>query len=142
VSHVGGKKPVVAIHVGGMTLVTASHTGKTSPTSTSHVGDQLLASASHVGSMSLATTSHVGGIDTIEKPRCIGRNPKFLCILCKGYHLTHLCPAIVMVREAWSLSDGPSSSESSSVSQQSNQYLVEEVVCRCNLRLKPLLFWG
>jgi hypothetical protein len=72
--------------------------------------------------------SHVGGIDTVEKPRHIGHKPKFPCNICKGDHLTHLCPAIVMVRRAWSLSEGPSSSVSSLVSQQSNQSLVDEVI--------------
>jgi hypothetical protein len=65
----------------------------------------------------------------IEKPRRIGCKPKFLCILCKGDHLTHLCPAIVVVQEVWSLSDGPSSSELSLVSQQSNPSLVDEWSC-------------
>jgi hypothetical protein len=68
-----------------------------SPTSASHVGDQHLASASHVGSNPPATASHVGGIDTVEKPRCIGCKPKFPCNICEGDHLTHLCPAIQVV---------------------------------------------
>jgi hypothetical protein len=103
-----------------MSLLTPIHIGKMSPTSASHVGDQLLAFASHVGSMSPAVASHAGGIDTVENPRCIGRNhpkPKFPCNVCKGDHLTHLCPAISMVQRTWSLSEGPSSSVSSLVSQ-------------------------
>jgi hypothetical protein len=142
-SHVEDLQPATASHVGGTTLVTASHTGQTSPTSASHVGDQLLASASHAGSMSPATASHVGGIDTIEKPRRIGRKPKFLCILCKGGHLTHLCPATVMVREAWSLSDGPSR-VLSHLWFPNNLILLwlMKRSCRCNIQPTPLLFWG
>jgi hypothetical protein len=78
--------------------------------------------------MSPATASHVGGIDMIEKPRRIGHKPKFLCRLCKGDHLTHLCPAIAVVQEARSLSSGPSGSESSLVSQHSNPSLVDTMV--------------
>jgi hypothetical protein len=55
----------------------------------------------------------------IEKPRRVRRKPKFLCRLCKGDHLTRLCPATVVVQEAWSLPGGPSGSESSLVSQPS-----------------------
>jgi hypothetical protein len=64
----------------------------------------------------------------IEKPRHIGRKPKFLCRLCKGGHLTRLCPATVVVQEAQSLSDSPSGSESSLVSQHSNPSLVDTMV--------------
>jgi hypothetical protein len=78
--------------------------------------------------MSPATASHVGGIHTIEKPRRIRRKPKFLCRICKGDHLTHLCPATVVVQEAWSLPGGPSGSESSLVSQHSNPSLVDTTV--------------
>jgi hypothetical protein len=89
-----------------------------------------------------ATASHVGGIDTIEKPRQIGHKPKFPCNICKGDHLTHLCPAIVMVRRAWSLSEGPSSSESSSVSQQPIQSLVDEVVMSMQYSVDTTLILG
>jgi hypothetical protein len=127
-SHARINQPTTAIHVRGTTLVTASHTRQTSPTSASHVGDQLLAFASHVGRRSPATASHVGAIDMIEKPICIVSNPKFLCRLCKGDHLTCLCPAIAVVQEAGSLSGGPSSSGLSFVSQQSNPSLVDTTV--------------
>jgi hypothetical protein len=78
--------------------------------------------------MSPATASHVGGIHTIEKPRRIRCKPKFLCRLCKGDHLTRLCPATVVVQEAWSFPGGPSGSESSLVSQHSSPSLVDTVV--------------
>jgi hypothetical protein len=78
--------------------------------------------------MSPATISHVGVIHTIDKPRCIGRNPKFLCRLCKGNCLTRLIPATAVVREARSLSDSPSGSESSLVSQHSNPSLIDTTV--------------
>jgi hypothetical protein len=39
--------------------------------------------------------SHAVGIDSFEKPRWIGRKPKFPCKLCKGDHLTHLCPSLL-----------------------------------------------
>jgi hypothetical protein len=129
-SHVEDQQPATASHAGGTSLVISSHTAHTSPTSASHVGDSsptsashvgdfLLASASHAGSMSPATASHAGGIHMIEKPRCVRHKPKFLCRLCKGDHLTHLCPATVVVQEAWSFPRGPSGSESSLASQPS-----------------------
>jgi len=82
-SHAGGKCPVIDIHTGNRYIASTSHVIDPSPTSASHVGD-----------VHPTTTSHVGGIDSIEKPRRIGRKPKFPCNLCKGYHLTHLCPGI------------------------------------------------
>jgi hypothetical protein len=101
----------------------------------------------------------------IEKPRCIRHKPKFLCILCKGYHLTRMFPAIVMVQEAQSFSNIPSGSKSYLVSQDSNPSLVDTTVismpssvdttlvfgsdilfkkwsCHFNLQSTPLLFWG
>jgi hypothetical protein len=92
-------QPVAVSYVGGTTLVTASHIAQTSPNYASHVGDLLRASASNARSMSPATTSHVGGINIIDNARHIGCNPKFLCILCKGDHINHLCPTTVMVQE-------------------------------------------
>jgi hypothetical protein len=71
------------------------------------------------------TTSHAGGINTIDKPRHVRHNAKFLCRLCKGYHLTRLCPATAMVQEAWSFPWGPSGFESSLASQPS---LVDTIV--------------
>jgi hypothetical protein len=93
-SHAGGKHPASASHVGGKIPVTASHTGNRSVASVSHVIDPSPTSASHVGDVQPTTASHVGGIDSVEKPRWIGRKPKFPCNICKGDHLTHLCPGI------------------------------------------------
>jgi hypothetical protein len=113
-SHVEGSSPTFDIHV-----------GHSSPTSVSHVGHFLLASAIHAGSMSPATASHARGIHTIDKPRRVICNPKFLSRLCKGDHLTRLCPATIVVQEAWSLPGGPLGFELSLVSQPS---LVDTVV--------------
>jgi hypothetical protein len=149
-SHVEDQQPTTACHARGTTLVTASHTAQTSPTFVSHVGDssptyashvgdrsttfaihvedQILAPPSHARSMSPTTISQAGGIHTIEKHRCIGSNPKFLCIIFKRGHLTHLFPANVMVQEVRSLSDGPLGFDSSLVSQKSNPSLVDTTV--------------
>jgi hypothetical protein len=83
-------------------------------------------SASHVGDVQPSTASHAGGIDSVEKPRWIGHKPKFPCNLCKGNHLTHLCPGILEVQRLWSLSTSSSNSESSQVSQPIHP-LVEKV---------------
>lgn len=48
--------------------------------------------------------------------------------ICKGGHLTRLCPATIVVEEAHSLSDNPSGSESSLVYQHSNSSLVDTTV--------------
>jgi hypothetical protein len=136
VIHVEYQQPTAASHAGGTSLVITSHIALTSPTYASHVGvssqtyaihvgDFLIASASHAGSMSPATASHVGGIHMIDKPRCVRHNPNILCILYKGDHITHLCPATVVVQEAWSFPGGPSGSESSFCSQYS---LVDTIV--------------
>jgi hypothetical protein len=93
-----------------------------------HVIDPSPTSASHVGDVQPTTASHAGSIDSIEKPRRIGCKPKFPCNLCKGDHLTHLCPGILEVQILWSLSARSSDSESSQVSSQSIQPLVEKVV--------------
>jgi hypothetical protein len=84
--------------------------------STSQVIYPSLASASHVGDVKLATASQAGGINSIEKPRQIGHKPKFPCKICKGDHLTHMCPGIPKVQRLWSLSARYSNSESSQVS--------------------------
>jgi hypothetical protein len=116
VSHVGGTSPVTTSHTGNRFVASMSHVINQSPTSASHVGDVKPTTTSHVGGTSLinvshmsdmsttsashvegkqpTTTSHVGGIDSVEKPRWIGRKPKFPCNICKGDHLTHLCPGI------------------------------------------------
>jgi hypothetical protein len=120
-SHVEDQQPTVACHVGGTTIVTASHIAQTSPTFAIHA-------TIHAGRMSLTIASHVGGIDTIENPGHIGRKTMFLCRLCKGGHLTRLCPTTTVVQEEQSLSDSPLGSESSLVSQNSNPYLVDTMV--------------
>jgi hypothetical protein len=106
----------------------SSHVGDLSTTFASHVKDLLLASASHARSMSPSTTSHVGGINMIENHRRIGCKPKLFCRLFKGNHLTCLFPATTVVHEAQSLSDSPSGSEPSLVSQLSNPSLVDTKV--------------
>jgi hypothetical protein len=127
-SYAGGTHPPSASHAGGKSPVTASHTGNRSVASASHVIDPSLTSASHVGDVQPTTASHAGGINSVEKPRRIGRKPKFPCKLCKGDHLTHLCPGIPEVQRLWSLSASSSDSESFEVSSQSIQPLVEKVV--------------
>jgi hypothetical protein len=78
--------------------------------------------------MSLATSVHTKGIHTIDKPRHIKRNPKFLCRLFKGDHLTCLCPATTVVQEAQFLSDIPSGFESYFISQPYNTSFFDIVV--------------
>jgi hypothetical protein len=89
------------------------------------VRDELPASVTHVESMSPTIVSDVGDIHTIEKPQRIVRKPNFLCRLCKGGHLTCLCPTIVVLEEVQSLSDNSSGSESSLVSQHSISPLID-----------------
>jgi hypothetical protein len=135
-SHVEDQEPTATSHAGGTSLVIASHTAHASPTSISHVGnpspnsishveDLILSFAIHVGSMSLATASHDGGIHMIEKPRRVRHNPKFLCILCKGDHLTFLCPDTIEVHEVFFFPEGPLGFELSLASQPS---LVDTIV--------------
>jgi hypothetical protein len=93
-SYARGTHSASAIHALGKSPVTASHTGNRSVASASHVIDPSLTSTSHVGDVKPTTASHAGGINSIEKPRQIGCKPKFPCKLCKGDHLTHLCPGI------------------------------------------------
>jgi hypothetical protein len=127
-SYSGGTHPPYASHDGGKSPVTASHTGNRSIASASHVIDPSLTSASHVGDVQPTTASHDGGINYVEKPRWIACKPKFPCKLCKGDHLTHLCPGITEVQRLWSLSTSSSDSESFEVSSHSIQPLVEKVV--------------
>jgi hypothetical protein len=115
----GGTSLVITSHTTHTSPTSISHVEDPSPTSSSHVGDFLLASASHVGSMSPATASHAGGIHMIENPRRVRCKIKFLCRICKGDNLSHLCPATAVVQEAWSFPRGPSGSESSLASQPS-----------------------
>jgi hypothetical protein len=88
------------------------------------------------------TASHAGGIDSVEKPRWIGCKPKFPCNLCKGDHLTHLCPGLPEARRLWSLSASSSDSESSEVSSQSIQPLVDEVVMPMQSSVDPTPLLG
>jgi len=118
-SHVEDKQPTTASHVGGISLVTTSHIGQKSPASASHAGD----------------------FDMIEKPIHIGRNPNFSCKFFMGYHLTHLCSAIFVIRRAWLFSKIPSTYESSLVSQQSIQSLVDEVVVSMQSSVNPTLLF-
>jgi hypothetical protein len=141
-SHVEYLQPTTTCHGGSTSPVTMIHIGITSPTSASHVGDMLLASAIHARRMSPATASHVGGIHMIEKPICIGRKPKFFYRLCKGDHLTHMCPATTMVQEAWSLHGDPSGFESSLVLQHSNPSLVDTMVMSMKYSANTTLILG
>jgi hypothetical protein len=64
----------------------------------------------------------------IEKPRHIRRKPRFLCKICEGIHLTHLCPVTTRIPEAWGSPKGPSGSEASMVSQHFVPSLVDTTV--------------
>lgn len=116
-SHVGDESSAAASHAGGMSLVTASHTSKESPTSASHVQDS-----------PQTTASHVGGMEVDKKPGRRSFKPKFPCKICKGDHLTHLCPGIPEVQKIWSESESTSTPRSDMVSHQSHQPLVDNVV--------------
>jgi hypothetical protein len=111
-----------------------------SPTSTSYVGDISLTTTSHAGGNPPATASHVGGIDTIKKPILIRCNCKFSGNICEGYHLTHFFPIIPLVLRLWFLAKGPSSLDSSLVSQQRVQSLVDAVVVSIPSLVDPTLF--
>jgi len=63
-----------------------------------------------------------------HQPICIGRKPNFPCNICRVYHLNIFFPPIVVVGRVWNLSKGSSSSELYSVSQQTIQSFVDEVV--------------
>jgi hypothetical protein len=125
--HARGNHPTTASHAGGKSLVPSNHTGNRYVASASHVINPSPTSASHVRDVQPITAIHAGGIDSIEKTRWIGYKPKFPCKLCKGDHLTHLCPDIPEVQRLWSLSARFSDSESSKVSSQSIQPLVVKV---------------
>jgi hypothetical protein len=114
-----------------MSLVNASHMSDMSTTSVSHVEDK-----------QPTTASHAGGIDSIEKPRQIGHKPKFPCNICKGDHLTHLCPGLLEAQILWSLSASSSDSESSEVSSQSIHPLVDEVVMSMQSSADPTPLLG
>ena len=95
---------------------TASHTSKESPTSASHVQDPLQ-----------TTASHVGGMEVDKKPGRRSFKPKFPCKICKGDHLTHLCPGIPEVQRIWSEFESSSTPTSDMVPRQSHQPLVDHV---------------
>jgi hypothetical protein len=126
-SYARGNHPPSASHAGGKIPVTSSHTGNRFVASASHVIDPSPNSASHVGDVKPPTASHVGGIDFVEKPRRIGCKLKFPYNLCKGDHLTHLCPGLPEVQRLWSLSARSFDSKSFEVSSHSIQPLVEKV---------------
>jgi hypothetical protein len=52
----------------------------------------------------------------------------FPCIICKGDHLTHLCPLIPEINKVWPIVEGSSTPELPMVPRQPTQPLVEEVV--------------
>jgi hypothetical protein len=110
------KSPTSKSHVGDRSTTSASHVEDQHPTSASYVGGTHPPSASHAGGKSPVTASHAGGIDSIEKPRWTGCKPKFSYKICKGYHLTHVCPGIPGVQRLWSLSARSCDSYSSEVS--------------------------
>jgi hypothetical protein len=141
-SYARGTDPPSASHAGGKSLVTASHTGNRYVASASHVFDPSLTSVSHVGDVKPTTASHVGGINYVKKPRRIGCKPKLPCKLCKGDHLTHLCPGILEVQRLWSLSARSFDSESFEVSSQSIQPLVAKVVMLMQSSVDPTPLLG
>jgi hypothetical protein len=141
-SHVGGNHPASVSHVGEEIPFTASHIGDRSIVSMIHVIDPSPTSASHVGDVQPTTTSHVGSIDYVEKPRWVGRKPKFPCKLCKGDHLTHMCPGIPEVQILWSMCASASDSESSEVSSQPIQLMVEKLVMPMQYSVDPTPIFG
>jgi hypothetical protein len=105
--------------------------------SASHVINPSLTSSSYFGDVQPTTASHVGGIDSIEKPRWIGCKSKLPFKICKGDHLTLLCPSIIEVQRLWSLSARSSDSKSFEVSSQPIQPLVAKVVMPMHLLDDP-----
>lgn len=87
-----------------------------------------LSFAGNVGHSPPSITSHVGCIDVDKIHRCRIFKLKFPCSLCKGYHITYLCPDISVVPRLWSESKYSSTTKPVMVSQQSTQPLVDEVV--------------
>jgi hypothetical protein len=141
-SYAGGTHPPSTSHARGESPFTASHTGNRSVASASHVIDPSLTFASHVGEVQPTTASHVGGINSVQKPRRIGRKLKFPCKICKGDHLTHLCPGIPEVQRLFSLSASSYDSKSFEVSSQSIQPLVEKVVMLMHSSVDPTPLLG
>jgi hypothetical protein len=127
-SHFEEQQSVVASHAWGITLVSMSHTNITCPTYIHHVGDEPPASASHAESMSPTMVDDVGGIHTTKNPRHVIYKPGFLCRICEGCHLTHLCPTTVRIPKVWSSPRGPSGSELSLVSQHSISPLIDMTI--------------
>jgi hypothetical protein len=119
-----------------------SHVINQSPTYSSHVGELSTTYASHVEEKKPTTAIHVGGIDSSEKHRWIGRNPKFPCNICKGGHLPHLCPGLLEARRLWSLSTIFCDSKSSEVSSQFIQPLFDEVVMLMQSSANPTSLLG
>ena len=64
---------------------------------TSHNGDQQATASSHGRDKQSTNVIHVVHIDTNEMSKHIGYNHNFPCNICKGYHLTHMFPAIIEV---------------------------------------------
>jgi hypothetical protein len=141
-SYAGGTHSPSASHVGGKSPVTDSHTSNRFVASASHVIDPSQTSASHVGDVEPTIASHAGGINSVEKPRQIVRNPKFPCKLCKGDHLTHLCLGIPEVQRLWSLPASSSNSYYFEVSSQSIQPVVEKVIMSMQSLVDPTPFEG
>jgi hypothetical protein len=141
-SYAGGTHPPSTSHAGGKSPVTASHTGNRFVASTSHVIDPSLTSASRVGDVQPTIASHAGGINFVEKPRQIEHKTKFPCNLCKGDHLTHLCPGIPEVQRLWSLSTRSSDSKSFEDSSQSIPPSVEKVVMLMKSMANPTPLLG
>jgi hypothetical protein len=139
--YAGGNHPPSANHVGGKSPVPASHTGNRSVAFASHVIDPSPTSASHVGDVKPTTASHARGINSVEKPRRIGRKPKFPCKLCKGDHLTHLCLGITKPQILWSPTRS-SDSESFQVSSHYIQPLVVKVVMSMQSSVDPAPLLG
>jgi hypothetical protein len=132
-SHVEYQHPTFASHVQAPNLCKSCWGKKSIHTDNRSVASESCyrpspTSASHVGDVQPTTASHAGGIDSVEKPRRIGCKPKFPCNICKGDHLTHLCPGLPEVRRLWSLSASSSDSKSFEVSLQLIQPVVEKVV--------------
>jgi hypothetical protein len=124
-------KPTTTSHAGGTSLINASHTSDMSTISMSHVEDK-----------QPTTAIHAGGIDSVEKPRQIRHKPKLPCKLCKGDHLTHLFPGLPKARILWFLSASSSDYESSEVSSQSIQPLVDEVFMPMQYVVDTTLLFG
>ena len=91
----GGDQSNTTIYVRGMKQATNSHSrGKK------------LASRSHTKEKSPTIVSQVVCTHTIKKAMKIGHKPNFPYKICKGYHLTHLCPSIIEVWRMWSQYQG------------------------------------